>query len=382
MLCGNDALDVGETCDDGDTIADATCDATCHLTCGNGVVDTTLGELCDSAIASGAGACPTQCDDGNACTTQVLNGTGCHATCETTATITQVVAGDGCCPAGANANTDTDCEPDCGNGIIENGEDCDDAGTLPTATCSAECAYRPRAFRIDDLDLRDPHVSILVGACIDFTDAPLAGHSLNGDLAALIQTDAGGDDVLDLSIATVFRPLTPQMPSSPVEIHFPACSTPFASTACHGAASSATALTAVQLGAGTCLGTLPGSTRPYVPAITSATAPCFHTGDADITIPLLGASVPLHYARIGATYVNGQPTTNGVLRGFLTVADATAIVLGAEPLSFLEGRTLASLFPGGAGNCSPHSDIDMVAGVNGWWLYFNFTTREVTWTDD
>src|SRR5512147_1857870 len=57
-VCGNSAVEAGEDCDDGDTTADMVCDDTCHFTCGNGVVDGTFGELCDTGIASGNGACP------------------------------------------------------------------------------------------------------------------------------------------------------------------------------------------------------------------------------------------------------------------------------------------------------------------------------------
>ena len=58
-VCGDLVVDPGEDCDDGDTMLDATCDATCHFTCGNGVLDDSVGEACDTAIAAGQpGACP------------------------------------------------------------------------------------------------------------------------------------------------------------------------------------------------------------------------------------------------------------------------------------------------------------------------------------
>src|SRR5690349_13401911 len=63
--------------------------------CGNGVVD--ADETCDTAIASGATACPSGCDDGNACTTDTLSGSACTAACEH-APVTACTSGDGCCP--------------------------------------------------------------------------------------------------------------------------------------------------------------------------------------------------------------------------------------------------------------------------------------------
>jgi cysteine-rich repeat protein len=128
----------GEDCDDGNLVLDTVCDATCHFTCGNGVFDSTVGELCETSIASGAGACPTACDDGDACTADVLSGSECSAEC-LTSPITAAADGDGCCPAGANANTDDDCTAMCGNGILETGEGCDTAITVGAGACPTTC---------------------------------------------------------------------------------------------------------------------------------------------------------------------------------------------------------------------------------------------------
>src|SRR4051812_15023544 len=99
-VCGNGVVEPGEECDDGDVTADAVCDADCRFTCGNGVVDDAFGETCDPGIAGGPGACPTTCDDGMACTSDVASGSGCQAACAH-APITLPMNGDGCCPAGA-----------------------------------------------------------------------------------------------------------------------------------------------------------------------------------------------------------------------------------------------------------------------------------------
>jgi hypothetical protein len=78
--------------------------------CGNGMVDTSLGETCDTAIQSGAGACPTTCpSSGDACSPSVLAHAGtCTAACAPQP-ITACHGGDGCCPAGCTAATDSDC---------------------------------------------------------------------------------------------------------------------------------------------------------------------------------------------------------------------------------------------------------------------------------
>lgn len=120
--------------------ANADTDADCVPTtrCGNGVLDD--GEACDIAIASGAGACPTDCSDGIACTDDVLSGTGCQATCSNPV-ITAIGPADLCCPAGATSGTDPDCSPSCGNGVVDPGETCDSAITTGAGRCptAADC---------------------------------------------------------------------------------------------------------------------------------------------------------------------------------------------------------------------------------------------------
>lgn len=90
-------------------------------TCGDDRVD--LGETCD-------GNCPDTCDDGNACTLDSMEGSPdtCNAVCSHEPQI-QCENGDGCCPAGCNTFLDADCESVCGNAIVEQGETCDPTPT-------------------------------------------------------------------------------------------------------------------------------------------------------------------------------------------------------------------------------------------------------------
>lgn len=77
------------------------------------------GEECD-------GDCPTDCDDGDPCTTDKLTGDAltCDAKCSH-APVTAAKGGDGCCPSNANSGNDSDCKPSCGNGVVDSGEICD-----------------------------------------------------------------------------------------------------------------------------------------------------------------------------------------------------------------------------------------------------------------
>lgn len=139
-VCGNGVLDAGERCDtaigvgepgacpehcdDGDPCtADqrvgSGCTTDClHLQlcgCGNGQLEG--GERCDPAIAVGKpGACPTaaDCDDGDPCTRDRVDGTGCQQRCVHIPVLPQTPGSDGCCLPGTSSLTDVDCPPPCG----------------------------------------------------------------------------------------------------------------------------------------------------------------------------------------------------------------------------------------------------------------------------
>jgi len=53
--------------------------------------------------------------------------------------ITALTAGDGCCPDGATADGDPDCNPTCGNAIKEKGEECDDGNLADGDGCNRSC---------------------------------------------------------------------------------------------------------------------------------------------------------------------------------------------------------------------------------------------------
>lgn len=162
-LCGNGMLDPGEECDDANDNDDDECNSDCTFTCGDGVVGPA--EQCDIAIPEGMeGACPTSCDDGDACTTNALQGNECQAQC-ITGTIAACVDGDGCCPSTCDTTNDSDCVMICGNGVIEGTETCDgncpldcDDGIACTAdvmigsaaTCDVVCMNTPITVCVDN----------------------------------------------------------------------------------------------------------------------------------------------------------------------------------------------------------------------------------------
>jgi hypothetical protein len=108
-------------------------DTDCSKSCGDGVVDAP--EICEAT--SPDQPCPTSCDDGDPCTTDKLSGSAeeCNAMCSSTP-VTRPTSGDECCPPGANAANDDDCETKCGDGVVTGSETCDPASNKP---CPSSC---------------------------------------------------------------------------------------------------------------------------------------------------------------------------------------------------------------------------------------------------
>lgn len=116
----------------------------CDLpTCGDGMLETELGETCDSSSTSDP--CPLDCYDADVCTKDVQLGDidACNIECMNPV-ITEFINEDGCCPPGANAFTDLDCAPQCGNAVVESGEQCD-GGDL----CNPDCTKTDQARCLD-----------------------------------------------------------------------------------------------------------------------------------------------------------------------------------------------------------------------------------------
>ncbi|MEM8995396.1 MAG: hypothetical protein AAGF23_11455 [Acidobacteriota bacterium] len=243
------------------------------------------------------------------------------------------------------------------------------------------------AYRVDDLDLRDPHVAtaVPVFGCFDFTDndfpADLAP-SFNGGIEAAVTTDEDGDGLLDASLLLLFRPLDEAAVSERVSLAEGACTAPLASTECVPA-DPPTNLRYTAADQGLCVMTEPGTTGGYSPSIDEPSAPCFGTAAGDVTLDLAGVAVTLRDARVGAGFVGTEPPTSltlGLLAGFLPETEANAILLPAE-LPLIGGQPLSSLLPGGSGNCSSSDDRDLYKGELGWWFYLNFTAQPAPWTE-
>ena len=137
--CGDGTVDAGEACDDG-AAANGTPDSCCSATCGF----KPAGTSCAQGRCDGAGVCvPPRCGDGRVdageqCDAAAGNGTPatcCTAGCQFKPPATACTGGTcnaagGCVPRGPAT---------CGNGVVEDGEQCDDGNTTSGDCCSATC---------------------------------------------------------------------------------------------------------------------------------------------------------------------------------------------------------------------------------------------------
>jgi hypothetical protein len=262
---------------------------------------------------------------------------------------------------------------------------CSAVAGLLSALFVVEAQAQITAFRMDDLDLRDPHVYVSVIACFDVTDTSPVGPSVNGQLQTRIQTDADTppDGLLDLSNLFYFAPLNQSLGSNAFDSGGADCLAPLATTACDGFASSGNPGAAVLSANATCLEPVADTTHGYMPQVIAATAPCFVSPSATVTLDLGGIPLPLQDVQIAATF-NGVPaigTSNGLMKGFLLESVANTTLIPAD-VPLVGGLPIAQVLPGGnppgpGANCAPHDDRDEHNGQPGWWFYLNFTAPTV-----
>jgi hypothetical protein len=238
------------------------------------------------------------------------------------------------------------------------------------------------AFRVTDLDIRDPHIFIDAIGCQDVTESPL-----NESLQSSITDDAGSpadpqtpDGLLDFSALVVMHPVDPAAATTSLELLMGAdCTAPMESTSCSpGAAAVATAEAANAPSAACDIILADTTTGSYTPAPPVAPAPCFASDSTDGELRL-DPFVLSDYA-IAASY-DGDPASglvSGVVRGFMSEADAEATTVDTP----VGARTVASLLPGGDGSCASGDARDAGPdGEPGWYFYLAFTAEVVPYPE-
>jgi len=238
-------------------------------------------------------------------------------------------------------------------------------------------AEAPSAFRVNSVELMDPHV--FAGAlffCFDGTD------QLSDEMVSELNQDEEKDGLLDASLVLLFRPLAQAALETAMEVHVAECTAPASTSVC-SEGSTIVPTSAVHLpDADTCLAAKPAVLGPFG-APTEPAQPCFASPKEAISVTIAGVKIELDAARVAATYT-GTPATKlskGLLVGFLRedIAEKTFI---PDDKPLVGGESLASLFRGGKGNCESGDDRDIGPdGKKGWWLHFNFTAKKVSWEE-
>ncbi len=200
--CGNDIVEPGEECDGGDccnvdcTFATGECrpaadgcdvaesctgtsaDCPADAFAGTGTVCRPAAGDCDVADnCDGNGGCDADakssdvcrdstgsCDPGEAC-----DGVGDHCPADVVIVDCSGDTIDGCCAPGCNANDDADCVPECGNGVQEEGEECDDGNADETDSCTFECEERQPVPTVSQWGLVILALLILAAAKVYFS---------------------------------------------------------------------------------------------------------------------------------------------------------------------------------------------------------------------
>jgi cysteine-rich repeat protein len=201
-------LDGGENCDDGNTVDGDACPSTCVIDKCAGVICPAPTDAChDPGVCdSFTGVCSnppkddgTSCDDGNGCTqTDQCQAGACagsnpvacpgRANCQNAGT---------CDPASGQCSAPTGCAG-CGNGGVEQGEQCDDGNVAAGDGCSPTCQYERCGDGVADRTIQTLKFHWLAESCNTNASQP---HYIRFTIS-----DMGGSN--DIQVARVRLPET------------------------------------------------------------------------------------------------------------------------------------------------------------------------------
>jgi hypothetical protein len=241
------------------------------------------------------------------------------------------------------------------------------AGTDDPSADTTTAADVPadRAFRINSLELRDPHIFYGFGG--DVTAA------FNDQLAAWLEPAPDGGTI-DLGLVLSFAPLD-QTDGAQGELTFAnaSCSGRDANTCVPRKGTDLHVTTYTSRPSGPCLSPDPDHLNPEYEPPQAPASSCFTLEPFDVRVVAQSVELPLQMAEVSAQHV-GDPSSNlvvGLLRGYIPVDVAQDTPVQIEGLG---QASLASLLQA--------ADRDETADDNGWWFYFQFTALMANWAPD
>lgn len=268
-------------------------------------------------------------------------------------------------PTGGGMTTATD-----ESGATDSGETSPGSSTTMGVTDTSDPtsggAVDPeRAFyRVNSLELRDPHAFTLLGDSTAMVNGLLQG-GLDADMTM------PPDGLLDLGFVLAFRPLDQSEGASEVfQFSNASCTAPLDSTTCDAlpADPDPYETTYASSASGECYAPDAANLSDTGTPPTPTSGPCFASERFDVRISAGAFALPLSNAVVSAQFV-GNPAGNlvqGNIEGFVSRADAeTTPVEGIPTVNFLVDVL---------------RDEDMDMGDTGWVFHLSFTAVPVDWT--
>jgi hypothetical protein len=227
----------------------------------------------------------------------------------------------------------------------------------------------PLAFRLDTLDIRDPH---MVAVGIDATT--IANDLIKQKMTA----DGDGDGNIDFALVTLVEigDISDLSNLQGIKLSIYTASCPVSDpTNCAAKELVSSVDGAEVVTSGSCLDPLEGTTSSYSPPIETSTPPCLKGGP----IPSVETEVPgvTKIKMSDSSFTSGFDLNDlskfrgGMLMGFVNEAAANE-PLGAE-VPLVAGQPLSSVLPVADQDQGPN-------GETGWWFYMNISGTRVNFS--
>ncbi len=215
VLCGNNVVEAGEQCDDGNNIDGDSCTNAClDAVCGDGIKHDGIEECDDGltgSLSCSAGCKLTKCGDG---VVQNPNGLGVSEICELGNEVecsdSFGYKGKALCSGTCEAYADCVAIEKCGDWTVQPlaGEDCDDGNTVDLDGCSATCKNEIIGA-LPDLQVTSPEAKEYKNTLV-----PLAFIASNADSCYYVLDGARKDTTCDVNEILNLRPAALNVPEN------------------------------------------------------------------------------------------------------------------------------------------------------------------------